>query len=228
MHVTAHRLARREALHRGRSRVVGLQDIDRAGPRHPRDVAEVDDGHRDRRHQQVADLGQDVRVRRWRGEDRQPAELDADDDDQDRRGDELGDRRRGHPEQHDRPVHLSVASSRGVQPGRDGGRDRDEQGQAGELGRAPGRRRGSGAAPAGQTRTIHRSRGSRCPRSVRRSGSCSGRLVPSRSLRASTLSCGANGPRIVRPTSRGQHVGDREHDRDQQPQCHERQQEPAR
>ena len=31
----------------------------------------------------------------------------------------------------------------------------------------------------------------------------SGRFVPSRSLRASTLSCGANGPRIVRPTSRG-------------------------
>ena len=30
-----------------------------------------------------------------------------------------------------------------------------------------------------------------------------GRFVPSFSLSASTLSCGANGPRIVRPTSLG-------------------------
>ena len=68
-HVAAHRLARRQALHRGGPRVVGLEDVDRPGACHARDVAEVHDGHRHRRHEQVADLRRDVRVRRaaWRG-----------------------------------------------------------------------------------------------------------------------------------------------------------------
>ena len=102
--VAAHHLAGGQALHRGRPGVVGLEDVDGARPRHPGDVAEVDDGHRRRGHQQVPDLGRDVGVRRRRREDGQELELDADDDDQDRPGHELGDRGRGHAEEHDRAV----------------------------------------------------------------------------------------------------------------------------
>ena len=55
--VPAHHLAGRQALHGRGPGVVGLEDLDRAGPRHPGDVAEVHDHHGQRRHEQVAGSG---------------------------------------------------------------------------------------------------------------------------------------------------------------------------
>ncbi len=54
----------------------------------------------------------------------------------------------------------------------------------------------------------------------------SGSLAPISSFRASTVSCDANGPRMLRPTSSGQHVDDQEDDRRQQEQREDREQQP--
>ena len=128
---------RREPLHRRGPHVVGLEDLDRAGPGHPRDVAEVHDGHGQGRHQQVVHGRDEAGVRGRVGEDRQPAE-------------------RPTPTTTTRNVAVTnsgiddevtpsrtmarslgaVAPSGGEDAGDDADRDRQDQGQGGELGGA--------------------------------------------------------------------------------------------
>ena len=127
-----------QPLHRRRPGVVGLEDVDRPGPGHPRDVPEVDDGHRRGGHEQVADLGRDVGVGWWRREDRQQLELDPDDHDEDRSpvtNSGIDDERDA--EQHDRRDRLvcpGVARRRAPAVMASG--MVMKQGEAGQLGRA--------------------------------------------------------------------------------------------
>ena len=111
-------------------------------------------------------------------------------------------------------------AARRVEPGRDGDRDRDQECQSGQLGRSADRRGQLRQDAVGDVRVAEVERDDATIESTY--CTMSGRSVPSCLLSASTLSWGANGPRIVRPTSFGQDVGDDEDDRDEQPQREER------
>ena len=95
---------RGEPLHHRGAGVVGVERLDRAGPRHPGDVAEVDDDEGERRQHQVVELGEEAGALRRQGEHREPAELDADEVLQRHAGHEVGDRRAGQAERDDRAV----------------------------------------------------------------------------------------------------------------------------
>ena len=80
----------RQPLEERGPRVVGVERLDRAGPRDARDVAEEEDDERERGEEEVLELRQEAApVGRVRA-DREEVEPEREDEDQDDPGDELG------------------------------------------------------------------------------------------------------------------------------------------
>ena len=127
----------RQPLQERRARVVRLERLDHPGPRDARDVAEEDEGEADRGQEQVPDLRQDPGAVRPRRGDRQRVHPDAERDQQEDAGDELGDHREREPDDGD----AAVGSATRPQPRDDAPehaeRDAERERDRGELERAP-------------------------------------------------------------------------------------------
>ncbi len=122
------------------ARVVGVERLDRAGPRHAGDVAEQHEDEAERGQQQILDLGEEAGVPRRLGRHGQDVEPEAEDHDHEHGPDELRDGGRGQTAHRDHAVTKAPLFQRRGDATQDPDRHDDHEREQRELRRVLERR----------------------------------------------------------------------------------------